>query len=118
MSERAHENDGLFHIGENYYAPIHVDEQLDTFPVRLRALKEHLVKLFYLAKRTHKTETLADSAPVEECVAKRSWPVISFTQLPQKLSAINSKKWIWIGVGFAAGLGTRIATIFRRWSPP
>jgi hypothetical protein len=98
----------LFHIGENYYAPIHVDEQLDTFPVRSRALKGSLGKLFYLAKRTHKTETSADSAPVEECVAKGCWPVISFTQLPQKLSAISSKKWIWIGVGFAAGLATHI----------
>jgi hypothetical protein len=70
MSEGAPENRGLFHIGENYYAPIHVDEQLDTFSVRLRALKGHLGKLFYLAKRTHKTETSADSAPLEKCVAK------------------------------------------------
>jgi hypothetical protein len=70
MSEGAPENRGLFHIGENCYAPIHVGEQLDTFSVRLRALKGHLGKLFYLAKRTHKTETSADSAPLEKCVAK------------------------------------------------
>ena len=66
MSERAPENRGLFHIGENYYATIHVDEQLDTFSLRLRALKGHLGQLFYLAKRTHKTEIPADSAQVEE----------------------------------------------------
>lgn len=33
--------------------------------------------------------------------------MISFTQSP-KLSAINSKKWIWISLGFAAGLATHI----------
>ena len=66
MSEGAPENRGLFHIGENYYTAIHVDEQLDTFPLRLRALKGQLGKLFYLAKRTHKTEIPADSARLEE----------------------------------------------------
>jgi cell division septation protein DedD len=65
MSERAPEKRELFHIGENYYTAIHVDEQLDTFPLRLRALKGHLGKLFYVAKRTHKTQFPADSAQVE-----------------------------------------------------
>lgn len=66
MSERAPEKRELFHIGENYYTAIHVDEQLDTFPFRLRALKWHLGKLLYLAKRTRKTETPPDSDQVEE----------------------------------------------------
>ena len=65
MSERAPENHELFHIGDNYYATIHVDKPLDTFPFRLRALKGHLGKLFHLAKQTHKTEIPADSDQVE-----------------------------------------------------
>ena len=65
MSERPPENRELFHIGENYYTAIHVDEHLETFPLLLRVFKERLSKRFYLAKRTHKTEGPADSAHVK-----------------------------------------------------
>ena len=88
MSQRAGENRELFHIGENYYAAVQVDDQLETFPLRLRALKGRLGKLFCRAKRRADIETPADSAQVE-AHPSRERPLLP---------------WGWCSRGWATGV--------------
>ena len=65
MSHRTPGDREFFHIGEDYYTTINVDEPLEAFPLRLRAFKERLTKLFYRARRTDKIADRADSDQVE-----------------------------------------------------
>jgi hypothetical protein len=65
MGQQVPKRRELFHIGEKYYATINVNEDLQTFPLRLRALKGRLGKLFCSAMRKEKIETPADSGQIE-----------------------------------------------------
>ena len=87
MGQQVPKSRELFHIGEKYYAAINVNEDLQTFPLRLRALKSRLGKLFCKAMRKEKIETPADSGQIE--------------MVP---SSVRPMPWGWHSRGWTTGV--------------